>query len=92
MSSPVPLGSATAPPLASPSLITTLRSYKIPGTGGMVVFDWAVTLLAAYLIPGSFICNLVILLLASVLLHLLFNVPTVTNYYLGLSVEPERPT
>lgn len=74
--------------------VDTLRKYTIPFTGGMVVFDWVATLLFAYIVAitsgVSFIWTLIILLILSVALHYYYTIPTVTNYYLGISGYPSR--
>lgn len=73
-------------------MLAAIRSVKIPGTGGMVAFDWAATAIAAAVIPGPFVRNLFVLLLLSVALHHLFGVATVTNHRLGLSDDPRAST
>jgi hypothetical protein len=76
------------------SWIEVARSYKIPGTKGMVFFDWAATVLLALVISSAggfgFVLVLCLLLLLSVLLHVVFHVDTVTNYHLGLSKLPSK--
>jgi len=65
-----------------------LRKYNIPGTH-FVAFDWIATIIGAKLAANyfgySFVNVLIILLIISVALHKVFNVDTVTNYYLGVS-------
>jgi hypothetical protein len=73
--------------------IETLRKPKIPFTD-FVLFDWAATFGAAYYLAQyyqqSFWFMFVCLIIASIVLHIIFDTPTVTNYYLGLSVYPPR--
>jgi hypothetical protein len=60
--------------------------------------DWLLTILAAVLFTYSsfnqynmlFICVFTILILISIPMHMYFDVPTNTNYYLGLSSKPEQ--
>ena len=74
--------------------IEEVRKYKIPGTGGMVIFDYAATILGSLLIAKiynfNFVFVLILLLVASIPLHILFSTPTMTNYYLGLSKRPKK--
>lgn len=73
--------------------IEDLRSLKDP-LFNMVVFDWVATVLSAIIIRAIFgapiIDTLIILLILSIVLHVVFDIPTKTNYYLGLSKDP-RP-
>jgi type IV secretory pathway VirB3-like protein len=70
--------------------MNSLRSYRI---FGMALFDWVATLIAAALlsmwirVPALEV--LVVLLLASIFLHVVFGIRTVTNYFLGLSKMPQ---
>jgi hypothetical protein len=73
------------------ALIDTLREPKI---AGFVIFDYAATFLSAVILSYTFnieyLSVLVVLLLLSIILHIVFNIPTETNYYLGLSSKPIR--
>ena len=78
-------------------IIDTLRERKIPYSGGMVLFDWAATVVVAYAaanyyykdITPSFIFTLfLVFILLSILVHVMLDIPTVTNFYLGLSKNP----
>ena len=86
------------------SFIDELRKPKIPLTGGMVLFDWIMTILGALLITytfhrpnlmieedlTAFLYSLMILIILSIVLHYLLDIPTVSNYYLGLSKNPRE--
>lgn len=71
------------------STINYLRSFRI---ANMAIFDWVATILGALVVSiyfnYSFIIILLVLLLVSIGLHLIFNVKTYTNYYLGFDNEP----
>lgn len=71
--------------------IEKLRSVKL---FDFVVFDWVATaifaLLIAKYIDMSFLYTMIILLIISIYLHVYFKVPTMTNYYLNLSIKPPR--
>lgn len=75
-------------------ILKFLRKLEIPYTGGMVFFDWFMTIIAALIIAKKinicFIVVLFLLLLLSIYMHIIFNQPTMTNYYLGLSEKPKR--
>ncbi len=75
------------------SLINLLRTPKFPFTE-FVVFDWVATYIAAYYLAQHYQRSLwtvfIFLIVVSVILHIIFDVPTVTNYYLGLSGYPSR--
>jgi hypothetical protein len=70
-------------------LIEELRQYRV---AKMAVFDWVMTVLGAIIIAGIFKWNalivLIVLLIVSIPIHMLANVKTYTNYYLGLDEEP----
>lgn len=74
-------------------LIDTLREPKILD---FVIFDWAATIISAYMVSSfidcSFIVVLLILLIISVILHVVFKIDTKTNYLLGISKYPIRIT
>jgi len=78
------------------SLIETLRTPKIPLTGGMVFFDWMATFLFAYSLKllnfnmNAVVILFIILILLSIPIHIYFDIPTMTNYYLGLSKIQEN--
>jgi succinate dehydrogenase hydrophobic anchor subunit len=85
------------------NLIDTLREPKIPFTNGMVLFDWVATLGVAYLIVNNTkFLNIInsynkrlfmifmLLIFISIIIHKKLNIPTVSNYYLGLSLYPQR--
>ncbi len=70
----------------------TIRAYKIPGTD-MAAFDWLATMAVAWYLgdsPSARFRIFVYLILAGIFLHLVFDQPTVLNYYLGLSRYPDR--
>ncbi len=69
-----------------------IRSYKVPFTD-MAAFDWLATAAAAWLLgsnPATRFGIFIVLVLAAVYLHWVFDQPTVVNYYLGLSRYPDR--
>ena len=82
------------------ALIDTLRKPQIPFTGGMVMFDWLSTYLFALIISNKFSSEnekksntmklFIILILLSIYIHYIMDIPTVTNYYLNLSRYPDR--
>lgn len=59
--------------------------------------DWIFTILVAVAFTYSsynkygmlLICTFAMLIIISIPLHIVFNTPTYTNYYLGLSKMPE---
>ena len=76
-----------------------LRKPKIPFTNGMILFDWAATCAAAYYISDNYYHTtanssvlkiFLLLIVASIFIHRGMNIPTVTNYYLGMSQYPKR--
>jgi hypothetical protein len=71
------------------SLIEDLRQYRI---AKMAIFDWVMTVVGALIIAGIFKLNalivLIILLVASIPIHMAAGIKTNTNYYLGLDDEP----
>lgn len=71
-----------------------IDALRRPRLFGFVLFDWIATLLGALLLSGitgiGYGLMLFILLVASVFLHIYFDIPTNTNYYLGLSEMPKR--
>jgi hypothetical protein len=77
------------------SIIDLLRTPKI---AGFVLFDWTATLLSAMIVDSYFgdekniniLSIFIILLILSLYLHVYFDIPTTTNYYLGLSSAPKR--
>lgn len=73
------------------NVIDTLRR---PRLFGFVLFDWIATLLGALLLSNitgmGYGLMLFILLVASIFLHIYFDIPTNTNYYLGLSEIPKH--
>ncbi len=73
--------------------IETLREPKIPFTD-FVLFDWVATYYAAYFLADYYKQSIwfvfFYLIVASIAIHLLLDIPTVTNYYLGLSEYPPR--
>ncbi len=70
-------------------LIEKLREPKV---FGFVLFDWISTILGALIIANylqyNFMATLIVLLVISIYLHWYFDVPTLTNYYLGISKNP----
>lgn len=68
-----------------------LRSFRI---AKMAIFDWVLTIIGAYILAifmnWNFLLTLIILLLLSIPIHILFNVKTYTNYYLGVDNEPNH--
>lgn len=74
------------------STINYLRSFRI---ANMAIFDWVATIIGALVVSiyfnYSFLIILLILLLISIGLHLIFNVKTYTNYYLGFDNKPTNP-
>jgi hypothetical protein len=72
----------------------TLEDLRKPRLFGFVVFDWVLTIIATLVLSRlfgqGFVSMLVIVLLLSIILHVMFNVPTLTNYYLGLSERPNK--
>ena len=73
------------------NIIDILRGPKL---FEFVIFDWISTLLGALILAKLFDFNylilLIILLIISIYLHIEFEIPTMTNYYLGLSDMPNR--
>jgi uncharacterized membrane protein YcaP (DUF421 family) len=78
------------------SFIEYIREPKIPFTGGMVAFDWIMSYLFAVLISNKFYNNenvltiFIIIIILSIFIHYILDIPTVTNYYLNLSSFPIR--
>lgn len=77
------------------NIIEKLRSYKIPHTNGMVLFDWLATLIGAIILANfygktfsSYLIIFIFLIIISIPIHYIFDIPTVTNYYLGISMYP----
>jgi len=73
-------------------LIETLRGPKI---FDMSIFDWAMSLLAAYLVGLWFkVKNWPLFLIGwvglGVAVHWAFGVPTMLGYYLGINDKPVR--
>ncbi len=70
--------------------ITELRSYRI---ARMAIFDWVATIVAAVLVAWwsgyNWLAVLIVLLIASVVLHIAFGVRTWTNYYIGVDSRPD---
>jgi hypothetical protein len=73
---------------------TDIATLRTPRIFGFVIFDWAATLAGTWVLSEILGINynilLVILLILSVFLHMYFNIPTNTNYYLGLSGMPKK--
>ncbi len=81
------------------NILTTLRKPKILD---MAIVDWLLTLLFGYylgfilyqkmnikLCRNKFIFfTIILLILIGIYVHILFNVPTMFNYYLGLGNKP----
>lgn len=72
-------------------IISTLREPKV---FGIAVFDLGGTLLAAYGLAIYFGGDPLVWMIGSILLgigvHFAMGVPTMLNYYLGISEAPER--
>lgn len=75
-------------------MIQTLRA---PTIAGMPLFDWAGSLIAAYLVGRvlhingwSWVPWLIIWTLFGVLVHYLLGVNTMLGYYLGVNPKPKR--
>ena len=74
------------------SFIDRLRGPKI---FNMAIFDWVCTIIAAWIIAAaysdntlkSFVYILIILVILAILVHKIFNIPTMLNYYLGLNTK-----
>jgi len=75
--------------------IDTMRS---PRVFGMAIFDWTLTLFAAYIV-GKFLLKLngshqwgvfiLFWILLGIMAHVVTKTPTMMNYYLGLSTKPQ---
>jgi len=73
------------------SIINNLRS---PTIGNFVIFDFVATIIAAIYVKKianiGLLAALILLILISIILHAILEIPTTTNYYLGLSEKPIR--
>ncbi len=82
------------------SWIDIIREPKI---FGMAIFDWTATLIAVYIItwfvnkryPGygfikMFIVLAIITTIVAIIVHKIFGINTMLNYYLGLNPKPKR--
>lgn len=81
--------STSMPEVRNTSTIELLRTPKI---FDFVIFDWVATAATAYMaqqiLNVDFIICFVVLIILSIILHILFNVDTTTNYLLGFSDKP----
>lgn len=81
---------------------TLIQQLREPRLFGMVVFDWSLTLLGAYLLtnivysyykeikfPKLYFGITIILLVLAVFLHWLFGINTMMGYYMGLNQMPK---
>lgn len=75
------------------SVISQLRSYRFLE---MAIFDWVATALGAFLIQRYWLTNVSFLpiffgfTILGIFIHYLLAIPTMFNYYLGLSEKPQR--
>lgn len=85
------------------SLIQHIRQYRI---AKMAIFDWVITIIPLFILSwlmyykwniGNklsfiFILFMVILLgiIIGIVVHKILNVPTMLNYYLGISEKPKK--
>ena len=73
--------------------LDVVRKYKIVD---MAVFDWAATLLGAYLVNYFYLPKMkywkvaLVFVLLGIVVHKMMGINTMLNYYLGLSGMPIR--
>jgi hypothetical protein len=81
-----------------------LEIARCPKIFDIVIFDWVITLLVGYYMAlllhdkmkikmdrGKFIViTIILLILLGIYTHIVFNVPTMLSYYLGISEKPLR--
>lgn len=77
-------------------VIAKLRGPKILD---MSIFDWATSLLGAWLVGrfllgltgvGAWVLFILLWVALGVLVHWMLDVPTMLGYYLGISKKPQR--
>ena len=75
--------------MESSNILQTLRKPRI---GGFVIFDTIASLIGAVIISKTLDFNIfitiIVLLILSIILHVVFNISTHTNFLLNLSPEP----
>jgi hypothetical protein len=85
------------------SFIQRIRQYRI---AKMAIFDWSATIIPLFILswlmyykwniannlPFTFILFIVILIgiISGIIIHKILNVPTMLNYYLGISEKPKK--
>jgi hypothetical protein len=79
--------------------MTIIDKLRKPRIFGLAIFDWVFSLLGLFLI-GKFLIKLngirewiiftIFWILLGIVVHMVMKIPTMLNYYLGLSEKPKN--